>query len=93
MPSVSRETVIANAAGLHARPAMAFVDTANRFESRVTVSKGGEEPVTADGKSVLEMISLLAPQGTLLRIDADGADAASAVAALTELVESKFGED
>ena len=93
MASVSRKTTICNTAGLHARPAMAFVDTANRFESRVTVFKGGDEPVTADGKSVLEMIGLLAPQGTLLQIDADGTDAEHAVAALTELVESKFGED
>jgi phosphocarrier protein len=93
MPSVTSKATIRNQAGLHARPAMAFVDIANKFESRVTVFKAGDEPVTADGKSVLEMIGLLAPEGTLLSIEADGADAESAVAALTELIESKFGED
>jgi len=93
MAIVSRKTIIRNRDGLHARPAMAFVDIASKFESRVTVVKGGEEPVTADGKSILQMLTLLAPLGTTLRIDADGKDAERAVAALAELVESKFGED
>lgn len=93
MANVSKEIVVSNSLGLHARPAMQFVDTANRFESRVTVFKGGDEPAQADGKSVMQMIILAATPGTPLRIDAEGADAERAVAALVELFETKFGEE
>jgi phosphocarrier protein HPr len=93
MPTASKETAICNKLGLHARPAMQFVDVANQFKARVTVFKGGEEPAEADGKSVMQMIILAATEGTPLRIEADGEDAQQAVAKLTELVEGKFGEE
>jgi phosphocarrier protein len=79
--------------GLHARPAMQFVDLANQFTSNVRVVKAGDEPVEADGKSVMQMIVLEATQGTPLTIEADGDDAEDAVAKLAELFESKFGEE
>ena len=44
MPSASRDIVVSNKLGLHARPAMQFVDLANQFSSSVTVFKGGDEP-------------------------------------------------
>jgi phosphotransferase system HPr (HPr) family protein len=91
--TVSRETKICNTLGLHARPAMQFVDVANQFASRVTVYTGGEEPGEADGKSVMQMIILAATEGTPLRIEAEGEDAEKAVAKLVELVEEKFGEE
>ena len=93
MPTISRQVTIANKLGLHARPAMQFVDLANRFSSEISVHKGGDEPADADGKSVMQMIILAAVEGTPLRIDATGSDADAAVAALAELVASKFGED
>jgi phosphocarrier protein HPr len=93
MPTVSREIIVRNAAGLHARPAIQFVDLANQFSSKVIVRKGGDEPVEADGKSVMQMITLEATQGTTLRIDAEGDDADRAVAMLVALFESKFGEE
>jgi phosphocarrier protein HPr len=93
MPTASREIVVSNSMGLHARPAMQFVDLANQFASTVTVTKPGESPVVADGKSVMQMIVLEATQGTTLRIDADGDDAPEAVKQLAELFESKFGEE
>jgi phosphocarrier protein HPr len=93
MPIASRETAICNKLGLHARPAMQFVDVANQFTSRVTVYKGGEEPGEADGKSVMQMIILAATEGTPLRIEAEGEDAERAVAKLVELVEAKFDEE
>jgi phosphocarrier protein HPr len=91
--TVSREVVIRNKLGLHARPAMQFVDIANQFKSEVRVHKGGEEPVDADGKSVMQMIILAATEGTPLRIEAEGEDAEQAIGKLTELVDSKFGEE
>jgi phosphocarrier protein len=93
MPTASRDIIVSNTLGLHARPAMQFVDLANQFASRVTVYKGGEEPAEADGKSVMQMIILAATQGTPLRIEADGPDADKAVEKLVQLFESKFGEE
>jgi phosphocarrier protein HPr len=93
MPHVSRDIIVSNKLGLHARPAMQFVDTANQFASNITVRKGGDEPCDADGKSVMQMIILAATEGTALRIEADGDDAEKAVNALTELFASKFGEE
>jgi phosphocarrier protein len=93
MPTASRDIVVSNKLGLHARPAMQFVDLANQFSAKVTVYKGGEEPGEADGKSVMQMIILAAVEGTPLRIEADGSDAAAAVEQLAALFESKFGEE
>jgi len=84
---------VSNKLGLHARPAMQFVDAANQFSANINVIKGGEEPGEADGKSVMQMIILAATEGTPLRIDAEGEDADLAVKTLSELFTSKFGED
>jgi phosphotransferase system HPr (HPr) family protein len=92
MSTVSREIVVSNKLGLHARPAMQFVDVANQFRSKVSVHKGGDEPADADGKSVMQMIILAATEGTPLRIVAEGEDAGSAVDKLAELFLNKFGE-
>lgn len=93
MPTVTRKTSVMNDLGLHARPAMQFVDVANQFRSNIRVESKGDEPGEADGKSVMQMIILAATQGTPLVITADGDDAQTAVDALVTLVESKFGEE
>ena len=93
MPTASREIVVVNKMGLHARPAMQFVDVANQFTSAITVRKGGEEPAEADGKSVMQMLVLEAVEGTPLTIVAEGDDAPAAVQKLAELFASKFGEE
>jgi phosphocarrier protein HPr len=93
MSTTSRQIVVSNKLGLHARPAMQFVDLANQFQAKITVTKGGEEPGEADGKSVMQMIILAATEGTPLRIDAEGQDAETAVNKLAELFNSKFGEE
>ena len=93
MPTASRDIVVSNKLGLHARPAMQFVDVANQFAANVTVKKGGEEPAEADGKSVMQMIILAATEGTPLRIEADGDDAEAAVDKLAALFDGKFGEE
>ena len=93
MPTASKDIVVSNTLGLHARPAMQFVDLANSFKSEIKVIKFGEEPGEADGKSVMQMIILAATEGTPLRIEADGPDADKAVEKLVELFESKFGEE
>lgn len=93
MPTVSKKIEVVNEMGLHARPAMQFVDAANTFTSRITVFRDGDDPIEADGKSVMQMIILEAVKGTSLRIEADGEDAELAVKTLSELFENKFGEE
>ena len=84
------EIEIKNAEGLHMRPAMQFVDVANRFSSDITVTNGKN---SADGKSIMQMSMLAATYGTKLKIRTEGADARNLVGALRELVEEKmFGE-
>jgi phosphotransferase system HPr (HPr) family protein len=93
MPTVSREIVIRNQLGLHARPAMQFVDLANQFQSEVKVTSLGPDGGEADGKSVMQMITLAATEGTQLRVEASGEDAQAAIEKLAALVEEKFGEE
>lgn len=81
---------IVNRLGLHARPAMAFVDAASAFSSQIKVSKG---EVVVDGKSIMEMMMLAAGQGTELTVIAEGSDAAKACAALKALVDAGFDEE
>jgi phosphocarrier protein len=93
MATAFRDIIVINSMGLHARPAMQFVDLANQFSSDIKVSKGGPEPVDADGKSVMQMITLEGIPGTSLKIEATGDDAEEAVKKLAELFENKFGEE
>jgi phosphocarrier protein len=81
---------IANKLGLHARPAMSFVELANRFTSEIHVLKGQQK---VDGKSIMQMMMLAATQGTELVITAAGADSTAALQALADLVNRKFDEE
>jgi phosphocarrier protein HPr len=81
---------IVNRLGLHARPAMTFVDMASTFKSDITVRRGDQE---VDGKSIMHMMMLAATKGTELEVVASGPDAAPACAALKKLVESGFDEE
>jgi len=93
MPTIEKDITVVNKLGLHARPAMQFVDAANGFVSSITVAKGGADPYEVDGKSVMAMITLEAVEGTPLKIRAEGPDAAAAVETLAALFASKFGEE
>ena len=90
MDSAKARVSIRNRLGLHARPAMAFVDAANAFESDIKVHKGAQ---VVDGKSIMQIMMLAATQGTELDIHAAGADADDAVKALCDLVNRGFDED
>ncbi len=87
---VTLGVTIQNRLGLHARPAMAFVDVANQFKSDIKVSKAGQ---AVDGKSIMQMMMLAATQGTVLQIEARGPDASQAVEAIKQLVDRKFDEE
>jgi phosphocarrier protein HPr len=83
------EVTVVNTHGLHARPAMQFVDTANKYNSDITVANGDTE---MDAKSIMSVMQLAATRGTVLRMKARGQDAQQALAALAELVNKGFGE-
>jgi phosphocarrier protein len=80
---------LVNRLGLHARAAAKFVHTASRFSSQVLVRHNDEE---VNGKSILGLLLLAAPYGSVLTITAQGGDAADALAALDALVRERFGE-
>lgn len=86
----SAEVVIRNKYGLHARPAAEFVKLANTFGSEVWVSKGDVE---VSGKSIMGVMMLAAECGSAIRIRAEGDDSSQAVEALSQLVNSGFGEE
>ncbi|MBN1391595.1 MAG: HPr family phosphocarrier protein [Sedimentisphaerales bacterium] len=92
LEKIVRETgvEIKNADGLHMRPAMQFVDVANRFESDITVSNNEN---SVEGKSIMQMSMLAATCGTKLKIKAEGPDAQQAIDALRELVEEKHFDE
>ena len=89
LATVEREVTIINKYGLHARPAMQFVERANQYTSKIEVSNG---VLNVDAKSIMSVMRLAATEGTMLRIIADGEDAADAVDSLAALVADGFGE-
>lgn len=87
----SREAVIPNWQGMHARPVMRFVDLASTFDCEIVVQNITRQGDRVDGKSAMQMMLLEAVQGHALRIDARGPGAREAVDALAGLVEDAFG--
>jgi phosphocarrier protein len=86
----SCSVVVVNQLGMHARAAARFVHLATRFEAHVKVARDSRE---MDGKSIMGLLLLAAGRGTSITITAHGNDEGDAIAALSALVESGFGED
>jgi phosphocarrier protein HPr len=86
---LKKKITIKNKLGMHARAAVKFVNTANRFSSTVRIEKNGNE---IDGKSILGILTLAAVQGTEIIIKVSGKDEDRALRALVELIDSKFLE-
>ena len=87
---ITKELIVINKLGIHARPAALFVKTANRFECDIFVEKDGEK---VNGKSIMGLMMLAAGPGSRLIIEADGHDAAKAVAEIELLIKRKFDEE
>ena len=85
----SKEIVLQNQVGLHARPATFFIQKANEFKSSIWVEK---EERRVNAKSLLGVLSLGITRGTSINVIADGIDEKEAVDALAELVENNFAE-
>jgi phosphocarrier protein len=88
--SVHTSVVIENARGLHARASAKFVACARQFEAAIMVSRDGQE---ADASSIMDLLMLAAGPGSEIELHATGPQANEAVAALTALVRSRFGEE
>ena len=86
---ITKEVVINNQVGLHARPATFFIQKANEFKSSIWVEK---EERRVNAKSLLGVLSLGIVKGTTNKIILDGADADEAIAPLAELIDSDFYE-
>ena len=89
MSQIKQKVTIVNKFGLHARPAMQFVELANKFSCGIEVTK---DALAVDAKSIMSVMRLAATKGTVLKIIADGDDADEAIEALSDLVDSGFGE-
>jgi len=82
--------VVRNPQGLHMRPAMAFARIANRFRSAVTVRR---QDRVANGRSMVQLMTLAAPLGTELVLEVDGEDAAAALPVLVAALEAPSADD
>src|SRR4051812_36413292 len=85
-----RELPIINRKGLHARASAKFVQTVERFNSDVTVTRCAE---TVGGRSIMGLLTLAAAQGTSITVTAKGEDAQDCLQAIGDLLANRFGED
>jgi phosphocarrier protein len=86
---VSKELLIVNRLGLHARAAAQLVKTANQFASEITIQKEAEE---VNAKSIMGILMLAAACGSRILVTIDGEDAEIAMNTIEELVNDGFGE-
>jgi phosphocarrier protein len=87
MPSVTAEII--NKLGLHARAAAKLTHLAGKYQCEIWISRSGRR---VNAKSIMGVMMLAAGQGTSVLLEAEGADAEQAIAALTKLIADKFGE-
>jgi phosphocarrier protein HPr len=90
--AASTELRVRNKVGLHARPAVAFVKTAASYKSHITLENISKGTPPASAKSILSVLSVAVQKDDTIRVTAEGEDEAAAIAALSELIESNFGE-
>ena len=86
---ITKEVVINNQVGLHARPATFFIQKANEFKSSIWIEK---EERKVNAKSLLGVLSLGIVKGTEISIGAEGPDEEAAVNALEQLIDTNFRE-
>lgn len=87
---VEEKVIVTNKAGMHARPASMLAQVVGKYKSAIKLSAKGK---TVNPKSVLMIMTLGLKQGSEVVIQAEGEDAAAAVAEIKGMFESKFGEE
>ena len=90
MTAVSREVLIENQRGLHARASAKFVNLASQLDATIDVEKDGNRVC---GTSIMGLMMLGAAMGDTITIHVDGTHAEEALEKLVTLVEERFGED
>jgi phosphocarrier protein len=85
-----RVFLICNKKGLHARASAKFVQTVEKFDAEVRVTRGNE---TVGGTSIMGLMMLAAAPGTSITVEATGNEAVAVMEALAALIASRFGED
>lgn len=88
--TVKKTFTIKNELGLHARAAGRLVEIANRYRSVIRLERDGRQ---ADGRSLLDILTLACPRGARVVIRAEGDDAREAVDEMGKLIEERFGEE
>jgi phosphocarrier protein HPr len=88
--AVIRELMICNRKGLHARASAKFVQTVEKFDADVRVTRNGE---TVGGTSIMGLMMLAASPGCSITVEATGKEAMEVIDALTTLINSRFGEE
>ncbi len=88
---LEQEFIVSNRLGIHARVAAQIVKVANQFESQIWISKSGNNH-KVNGKSILDIMTLVCPHGSTVHVHTEGPDAVQAMAALAALFQTKFGE-
>ena len=88
--SLTREFLVVNKLGIHARPASLFVKIANRYRCEIFVEKDGEK---VNGKRIMGLLMLAAGPGSKLKVQAQGHDALQALSELESLIKQKFNEE
>ena len=87
--TLTRELIVQNKMGIHARPAAMVVRITNKFKADVMVEKDDEQ---VNGKSIMGLMMLAAGKGEKIKLTCDGADAEAAMADLEDLVNTGFGD-
>jgi phosphocarrier protein HPr len=87
---IVRVFTICNKKGLHARASAKFVQTVEKFEAAVRVTRNGE---SVGGTSIMGLMMLAAAPGTSITVEASGKEAAAVIEALADLIAARFGED
>ncbi len=90
MTSISRTLKICNRKGLHARASARFVEVVEAHDAEAWVTREGQ---TVRGDSIMGLLMLAASQGTTIDVTCTGSDFDPLMAALEELLASRFGED
>jgi phosphocarrier protein HPr len=81
---------IRNKLGLHARAAAKIVNVSSGYKANIFFERDGVE---VNGKSLLSILNLACPKGSIVSIKAEGPDADLALEELRKLIEDKFGEE
>jgi phosphotransferase system HPr (HPr) family protein len=84
------QLILKNKQGLHARAAAVFIRALSGLSAEVSVSWQNR---TVNGRSMLDLMTLGAPYGSVLEVQINGTDADAALTALSKVVEDRFYEE